>query len=284
MKHSLDHALNSLIHQLQLHGLSLRGVVDLPLDNEKLLPPFLLEKINYSATNEFKKTSLERVTLLLVGHLGSSIWPDFSSSAEYLSGQPHPLDAWSQRIGNSIAEQFPDDHRCVAVFPSDGPPYAPFLSWSQLASQLQVSPLGLNLDPIAGLWHAFRFALIIGNLSVENRLYLSTIKEQHLKTIKPNQNSLDCSSCPDQPCLNACPINAFQVGFYDMQACATYLNNSVKADKSASQSPTLANQAACITESCLARRACPAGVEFTYTPEHREFHMQAFMKAHKATE
>jgi hypothetical protein len=31
---------------------------------------------------------------------------------------------------------------------------------------------------------------------------------------------------------------------------------------------------------CLARQACPVGVEYRYEPEHAAFHMQAFAQRH----
>jgi hypothetical protein len=36
---------------------------------------------------------------VLVGNAGSSCWRHFELSAEFMDGQPHPMDRWSRRIG-----------------------------------------------------------------------------------------------------------------------------------------------------------------------------------------
>ena len=262
----LEKALHELWLQLDSNGLCLRGIAQLDISDEKRLPPFLKQQLQAT-------TDVATVTVVVVGHLGSRIWPSFSTSPEASANLPHPLDAWSQRIGRAVALRFPAPYGAVPVFPSDGPPYAPFLTWSQQAIALETSPLGLQLDPVAGLWHAYRFALLIANLPEPALQYLKAKQLEATGLIEDELLAPGCSQCQEQPCLSACPVNAFQANFYDMQSCADYLNDSLESQ-----------EAACISQSCLARRACPVGVAYTYEPAHRQFHMQAFMKAHKATE
>ena len=47
----------------------------------------------------------DKPELVLVGNIGSSYWPIFSQSAEYLDGAADPLDRWSQRVANEIAAE-----------------------------------------------------------------------------------------------------------------------------------------------------------------------------------
>lgn len=280
----------SFLHLLHEQGLSLRGIKDLPMDDPQLFPDFLRQNLlgpsNQSLDQPLSSQDSNsgsgsgispRITLLVVGHYGSSLWPYFSTSPEYLSGLDHPLDQWSQRIAQKLQELCNKSYQTLAVFPSDGPPYAPFITWSQLTRPLSHSPLGISLDPQAGLWHAFRFALLIRDLSDENFEELQRHHDPYFQIEADPKSPWTCSQCIDTPCLKACPIDAFQKGFYDMQACADYLNSSLKqAEISDSPSST----AACVSQSCLARRACPVGHDFVYNEPHRKFHMMSFIMAH----
>ena len=71
-----------------------------------------------------------------------------------------------------------------------------------------------------------------------------------------------CLSCDGQPCLSACPVDAFTPQAYDVDRCAAHLHVSAGAD--------------CMGAGCLARRACPVGTEYRYRPSHAGFHMAAF--------
>lgn len=97
------------------------------------------------------------VSIALVGNIGSSYWSVFSQSSEYRDGQPDALDRWSRRVAQQVAEVF----KARAIFPFEGPPYYPFLQWAKRADVLSQSPLGLMIHPQYGLWHSYRFALLI---------------------------------------------------------------------------------------------------------------------------
>lgn len=194
-------------------------------------------------------------SLLLVGHGGSSLWPAFSSSDEFSDGDEHALDRWSQRIANTMEEEF----ALEAAFPFTGPPYHPFLSWARLAEGASValpSRLGLSIHQQFGLWHAYRFALlsptIIPTLTAE--------RASENEALSPL-----CVKCEGAPCLQACPASAFNEQGYDVQACVDYLKVTIDAP--------------CHTRGCLARIACPVGRDYQYQPNHAAFHMKAFIKA-----
>ena len=70
---NLENALHELSVQLDSNGLCLRGIAQLDINDEKRLPPFLKQQLQAT-------TDVATVTVAVVGHLGSSLWPSFSSS------------------------------------------------------------------------------------------------------------------------------------------------------------------------------------------------------------
>jgi len=187
--------------------------------------------------------------LLLIGNGGSSLWSAFSGSPEYQDGIADPLDRWSKRVGDRIASKLGGG----AIFPFDGPPYPPFLSWAGKTGQVLPSPLSMFLHARFGLWHAYRFALAIPEL------------QEDLDLAVESEFTSPCLSCVDQPCLQACPVSAFDSKSYRVIQCMDYLVADMES--------------ACRRLGCEARRACPVGTEFTYLPQHAKFHMDAFMIA-----
>ena len=185
--------------------------------------------------------------LLLIGNGGSSFWPAFSHSAEFQDGLANPLDRWSKRIGEDLAARLGGR----AIFPFDGPPYLPFQSWAGKTGQVSPSPVSMFIHTKFGLWHAYRFALAFSEPQDD----------------LPVQSDFadPCSSCVDQPCLSACPVNAFSGGAYAVDQCMDYLVSD--------------NATSCRTQGCDARRACPVGKGFTYLPAQARFHMDAFIKS-----
>jgi epoxyqueuosine reductase len=183
--------------------------------------------------------------VLLIGNGGSSLWRAFSQSPEFRDGLTDPLDQWSKRVGDHLAGKLGGR----AIFPFDGPPYAPFLSWAGKTGHVLASRISMSIHTQFGLWHAYRFALALpeplDSLAVEPEF-------------EP-----PCISCVDQPCLKACPVNAFVNDSYRVNQCMDYLVTDSESD--------------CRRLGCEARRACPVGTEFTYLPEHAKFHMDAFI-------
>jgi len=221
--------LSDLSVSLESFGLHLRGVLML-------------------TTQEVKSLQIDPdddVSIALVGNIGSSYWPIFSESPEYQDGQPDPLDRWSRRVAEQVAQAF--DAR--AIYPFEGPPYYPFQQWAKRAKGLSQSPLGLMIHPQHGLWHSYRFGLLIPQVIGE----------------RPNPLSSPCDSCESRPCLNVCPVDAFGDEGYDVESCAEYLNQNADAR--------------CHQVGCLARLACPVGREFRYESAQHTFHLRAFLKA-----
>jgi ferredoxin len=190
----------------------------------------------------------------MVGVIGSAFWPHFKNSTCFSDGLPDPLDRWSRAIGEALAQRLGG----LALYPFEGPPYWPFQRWADRAEATQASRMLLRIHPDYGLWHAYRFALALPQESLEKGL------EQDREATAEPANSL-CASC-HAPCLQACPVQAYTGETFLLQACADHLHSGQGED--------------CMQSGCLARRACPVGIEKRYTAEHAAFHMRAFGDRH----
>jgi hypothetical protein len=224
--------IKTLTNSVEKHGLVLRG--GFTVSDEDSVPPM--------ANGELART------LVLLGNSGSSLWPQFSKSAEYQDGLDNPLDRWSVRKGKVLA----DELGASVYFPFGGPPFQPFIRWAKKAENLQSSKIGMLMHPEYGLWHAYRMALAFAELFV---------LDAEPTTEPPHA----CDSCKTQPCFSACPVDAFSDNHYDVDRCVHYLNDNVEAE--------------CNRYGCIARRSCPEGVPFRYKQSHAQFHMKQFVSA-----
>jgi len=73
-----------------------------------------------------------------------------------------------------------------------------------------------------------------------------------------------CDRCSDKPCLAACPAGAVTRDRFDVPACRTFLGSE--------------GEGTCMDGGCLARNACPVGVDYRYAPEQLRFHMEALSR------
>lgn len=182
--------------------------------------------------------------VILIGNAGPQMFRRFARERD----PAHDLmDDWCREVIGRLAR----DLDARAVYPFDKPPL-PFLSWARRAKAGHVSPLGLNIHTTYGLWHAFRAALLF---PVEF-------------DVPPlSAGAHPCESCESKPCLSACPVEAFSGTGYDVPRCIDHIAAPAGED--------------CMTNGCLARRACPVGRAFAYGPAQMQFHMRAFLKAHQ---
>ena len=188
--------------------------------------------------------------LALVGNIGSSYWPVFSQAPEFDDAGPDPLDRWSERVAGVLA----DELSLHPVYPFSGPPYYPFQQWAQRAEALEQSPIGVMMHPQFGLWHSYRFALLGADFGLQ---------ETRQTAASP------CLSCDSQPCLQRCPVGAFDATGYAVDRCASYLQQTAEAE--------------CHQQGCLARYACPVAPELRYDPAQGRFHLRAFLHARPLT-
>jgi epoxyqueuosine reductase QueG len=182
--------------------------------------------------------------VILVGNAGPEMFRRFAHERDHRTAK---IDDWTRDVVGGLAE----DLSAKAVFPFDAPPL-PFLTWARRAGAGHVSPLGLNIHPTYGLWHAFRAALLF---PVAFDLPMQSA------------GAHPCETCADKPCLSACPVHAFNGSSYDVVACAGHLEAPAGED--------------CMSGGCLARRACPVGRGFTYHPVQAQFFMRAFLAARR---
>lgn len=180
-------------------------------------------------------------SLVLIGADGHRMWPVYSSAPEATDGKNDPLDRWSRRVLDAVA----DDVGAEAVYPFGGPPYQPFLKWGQWGEGARPSPICMLVSPGRGLWTSYRGAL----------LFRTRIDLPEPDLANP------CLDCP-APCLSACPVDAFRGQAYDVAACLGHLRASATSD---------------CASGCLARRVCPVGVS---PPEAQlRYHMEAFVSS-----
>ena len=179
-------------------------------------------------------------TVYLIGP-SERFWPDFKATPEYADETPDPMDRYSKRLLIPLAADF----EAEAVFPSDGPPWPPFVAWALASGSVHSSPVGLLVSARDGLWVSFR-----GALRFSDRLDL------------PAPEPAPCVTCTSQPCRNACPVQAFCGKSYDADACRADLHS-------------LTND--CLARGCAVRRACPASALRRRNDEQSAFHMAAFV-------
>jgi hypothetical protein len=186
-------------------------------------------------------------TVVLLGFTGQARWGVFQDSSEARDGLPHPLDRWSRRVIGALAREF----GAADFYPSGSPASPlPFQRLARRCEPVHPSPIGLLIHETYGLWHAYR-----GGLSLRERIALPP---------SPPRAS-PCSSCADRPCLSACPVQAFRIGSFDIDACVSHVLSAAGTD--------------CRDNGCLARRACPVGPQFRYAPDQTRFHMNAFLRS-----
>ena len=185
--------------------------------------------------------------VILIGNAGPDMFRRFARERNPAVDR---LDDWTRDVVMALA----DGLDASAVFPFDKPPL-PFLTWARKAGAGHVSPLGLNIHPTYGLWHAYRAALLFP---------VAFDLPKHSAGAHP------CEACAEKPCLSACPVGAFTPGSYDTVACASHLAKP--------------EGGACMTGGCLARHACPVGQGFAYAPAQAQFHMAAFLRARQDLE
>lgn len=181
----------------------------------------------------------EARSVVLVGNAGSAMWHRLDPRPSDPSC--HGIDIWTRKVLEPIAS----DCGASVVFPFEGPPYHPFVSWAFQTGRCFKSPLGMAIHDTHGLWFALRGALLF-----KDELDLPAVRAES-----------PCESCSDKPCLSACPVDAFAGGGYDHITCRAHVGKRPND---------------CSDAGCLARRACPVGRDFTYEPAHAAYHMKSF--------
>jgi len=173
-------------------------------------------------------------------------WKIFAASEEAADGDEDPMDRWSLRVITDLAKEV----GATPLFPFGGPPYQPFLRWAAATGKIWPSPLGMSIHAERGLWMSFRGAL-----------GFSQAREDLIAV----NSARPCDTCTTKPCLNACPVDAFSDGYYDVPTCVSHIATPLGSD--------------CLGNGCKARHACPIGQEWAPDPPQATFHMGAYLRA-----
>ncbi len=183
------------------------------------------------------------VTVVLVGNVGPGMWSHFSAARPDCVD---PLDTWTKSVVAPRADRF----AASVAYPNDKP-YRPFQQWAMRAEPVTPSPLGILIHPEFGLWHAYRAALMFDGRIVG------------LPTVQAAVSA--CESCIEKPCLNTCPVGAFDGKSYNVPVCVTHMKSS--------------DGRPCHEHGCLARLACPVATKHRTTEAQRAFHAAAFFRS-----
>lgn len=182
-------------------------------------------------------------TLVLLG-TASNFWPLFKDSPEFLDQETDPIDRWSARVIGDLAQTFGAN----PFFPSDGPPYPPFVQWALASGRAFTSPSQMLVHDTVGMMISFRGALHF---------------EQSFDIPPPLLAHSPCKDCASRPCLSICPAQALvDGGPYQLATCHRHLETPAGTP--------------CLTEGCLARRACPLSLGAERQFEQNAHHMRYF--------
>ena len=183
--------------------------------------------------------------VILIGNAGPDMFRRFARERTTKDS----LDDWTRAVVDPLAR----DLDAAALYPFDTPPL-PFLTLARRGGAGHISPLGLNIHPVYGLWHAYRAALAFPVVF----------------DLPPfNPGASPCTTCEGKPCLSACPVSAFDGSSYDVAACGRHVLSEAGQE--------------CVTGGCKARLACPVGRPYVYEPMQIQFHMKAFQEARRST-
>lgn len=180
-------------------------------------------------------------TIVLLG-TGAGFWHAYSAAPESNDDLPNPVDRWSKRVVGSIAQSL----GATTSFPSDGPPYPPFISWALATGRFFQSPVGMMVHDTVGLMISLR-----GALHLPFKIDLSDAPA-----------TSPCETCA-APCTTACPVNALSVDEpYNLKACHDFLDTTSGTD--------------CMLRGCKARRVCPLSAGANRPDAQSALHMKAF--------
>ena len=183
----------------------------------------------------FEPTSQSK--LVMLGQAGRSLWESMESEGFEAADR---FDEYSiMCVDDWVSQQEPDGNVQV-VYPGDTP--IPLGRMGEYVGWGRTSPLGLSIHAEYGPWFAHRIVFLTDiGLAVTAR----------------QASEHPCDSCIDKPCVTACPVGAVSADeLFDIPTCASH---------------RISRASEC-TARCLARNACPVGVQFRYGEAQMQHH------------
>jgi epoxyqueuosine reductase len=215
-----------------LQSLNEKGLTLISVLDTQTLPSSLKEGIS---EQEIALDEYPRLVVLANG--GGNLWKTFSADRPVVE---HPLDHYSIQITSQFFESFLPHVPNIRLYPQAH--QLPIQQLSRFAGWSFPSPLGMDIHPEFGLWYAYRAIYLVGSeLPLFNDAYTKS----------------PCDDCKEKPCFPACPSGAVQgIEKFDTSKCIPH---------------RLTKDSEC-AETCLARLACPIGLQHQYSAEQISFH------------
>ena len=200
---------------------------------------FLLKDLPVGIREQIKlmlEQNQESGSLLLLGNGGKAFWQALTPA---VWDNQNALDLHSVNIAKAYLQQVFPERQYRVLYPSTAP--VGLQQLGKLAGWHGDSPLKLGINPVFGLWYAYRALLWVeGELPVTN---------------VPSFQS-PCLQCEDKPCIRSCPADALSEAPKHLQACIDF---------------RLGTDSPC-QFSCLARLQCPIASQHRYSSEQLQYH------------
>jgi hypothetical protein len=177
--------------------------------------------------------------LILVGNQGRAFWTTLQRRGMHGA---HPVDQFVTECVAAWMNGPLQAHAWRQVFPGEQPVGLQRLG--ALAGWHHPSPFWVGVDAVWGSWFAYR-AVVLANTQLP-------LTPQ--RTTPP-----PCDTCASKPCIKACPAGALaseQTGAWRLQACLDFRKQPASPCQ----------------DRCLARNACPVGMDHRYADEQITYH------------
>ena len=177
--------------------------------------------------------------LVLIGHGGRRMWDALQNRGMKTTD---PVDQYSMSLTQGFIRDCLGDARVLWLYPGDRYPF-PLQRLGETAGWSHPSPLGTGINPVYGVWFAYRSAFLT---------------DAELPLIHEAATRSPCNDCAEKPCVRTCPADAVQENGFDLDGCASH--------RLSSGSPC--------ADRCLARLACPFFPEHRYSLGQIQYHYQ----------
>ena len=223
----------SFLFKPQFDALSAAGLNLIAAFELSRLPSDLNQQIKQQLAQADRRP--DRFTrLVMLGNAGTHFWDGLTRFG--MEGSD-PLDRYSLQLTHQFIDSISaEDDENLMLYPQTDF-NLPLQQLGQMAGWGEPSPIGNSIHPTYGLWFAFRAAFLT---SVPLPAYTAEVKPS------------PCLTCVDKPCQTACPAAAVT------QSSSTFKLNECITHR-------LKSRSSC-AQSCIARMACPVGVEHRYPP------------------